>query len=172
MNGDPDVLLPILDFYSLYGLDDHPVIIDLLQSLKDHASVRLINGRAKYVDHLAHLRGERKTFHMDLTTGLPANSLPEHGTLPRRSHALEHTENTPVLRELTSKIGDPRIAAPSKPPCDSDTKDQETDPPFRYVHITKEEERINRGPALSSRSVGTASDGCDGGNTNNSEGSA
>jgi len=54
------------------------------------------------------------------------------------------------------------IEAPSKPPCDSETKDQETDPPFRYVHIAKEKERINRRPALSGRCVGTASYGRDG----------
>ena len=65
------------------------------------------------------------------------------------------------------------IEASSKPPCDSDTKDQETDPPFRYVHAFKEKERINRGPALSIRRVGAANDGCAGsGNTVNSEGPA
>ena len=51
------------------------------------------------------------------------------------------------------------IEAPPKPPCDSETKDQETDPPFRYVHITEEKERINRWHALSGRCVGDASDG-------------
>ena len=66
------------------------------------------------------------------------------------------------------------IEAPSKPPCDPETKDQETDiPPFRYVHITNGKERINRGPALSIRRVGAANDGCAGsGNTVNSEGPA
>jgi len=161
MNGDPDILLPILDFYSLYDLDNDPVIIDLLRSLKDHASVRLINTRAKYVDHLAHLRGERKTFHMDLTTGLPAKipSVPEgpHTAAHAAAHAIE--------------FGDQHIKA-QKPPRDTETKDQNADPPFRYVPIVNEKERINRGPALSIRRVGAASDGCDGGNTDNSEGSA
>jgi len=144
LNGDPDVLLPILDFYSLFGLDDHPVIQDLLQSLKDHASVRLINVKAKYVDQLAHLRGERKTFHMDLTTGLPANipSVPD-GSEPRHR----------------------RIELP-KPPCTIGSKDEQMpDPPFRYVPITDEKERINRGPALSVRRVGAASDGREGAGT-------
>ena len=149
MNGDPDILLPILDFYSLYGLDDDPVIQDLLQSLKDHASVHLINVKAKYVDQLAHLRGERKTFHMDLTTGLPAKVSPVH---------------EPAERKV-------RVEAP-KPPRVTEPKDPVPDPPFRYVPITDEKERINRGPALSGRRVGAASGGREDRDTARAEGTA
>jgi len=140
LNGEPDVLLPILDFYSLYGLDDHPVIQDLLQSLKDHASVRLINARAKYVDHLAHLRGERKTFHMDLTNGLPTN-----------------VTSVPEPADRRTAVADPKCAIAPRDPV--------PEPPFRYVHITNEKERINRGPALSVRGVGAASGGREGADT-------
>jgi len=70
----------------------------------------------------------RNTFRTDLATGSPAKNLRFRG-----SHA--------------SLLRDPKIALP-KPPCDSDTKDQNADPPFIYVPEIEENERINRCHAL------------------------
>jgi len=87
---------------------------------------------------------EHKTFRTDLDTGSPTKNLTFRG-----SHA--------------QLLGDPKIALP-KPPCDTDTKDQNVDPPFRYVHEIEDKERINQCRALSVRTrVGAASGGREGG---------
>ena len=66
MNGDPDDVFRAIDLYELYGLADHPVIAAYLQSLKDKATSKILNEKAKYTEHLAHFAGKRSLDAYDL----------------------------------------------------------------------------------------------------------
>jgi len=114
MNGTPDDVFGAMDLYGLYGLADHPVIAGYLQGLKDKATSKIINDKAKYTEHLAHFAGKRSLESHDLRPDASDNHTDTvaDGIIHSRPNRTDPTDNVPVERL------------------------------FRYVDVTKESERL------------------------------
>ena len=73
LDGSPDDLIPEIEFYRLYGFEEHPTVKDYLQSQRNIATAKLMNEKAKYVDQLSHFRGRRTLNVCDVRKGIDSD---------------------------------------------------------------------------------------------------
>ena len=119
LDGSPDDLIPEIEFYRLYGFDDHPTVKDYLQSQRNIATAKLMNEKAKYVDQLSHFRGRRTLNVCDVRQGIESDA----------AKAVEQpVKSVPEVTVKVLSFADPEYSSASER--------------FTYISIDNERDRM------------------------------